>query len=152
MLKTKIRNHFTPFGLFIKNNWILILITEALVLASTIFGYSFLPFFRGIDKNIGITFVVLFTLTAIASLATNVHLFTKKKNINTDPNNTVRFYYFFSTLFVNGLILTIILIIVRAVNPNSQYLIQGFASILLLLIYFLIFGLTTYSGIIIKRK
>ena len=146
MLRKKLKQYFSPFGSFIKSNWKMVSIIQLLVLITSFSGYSTLPFLRAINPALGIVFAVIYTTSAITSFVlinkTITHYY-KSATIK-DEHDKIRFFYFFLTLILSGIIMTMILIIIRAINPDSQFLIQGFVGIALLLIYYLLFGFVIY--------
>ena len=139
-------------GHFLKANWLNILIIEILILCASLAGYSFTPFIRAINKWWGIVFAILFVIFSIASLILIFILFSKYDKQKEDKKNksNARFFFFVTVLIINGLIITIIMLIIRIINPNTQYLIQGLASILCLVFYYLLVGLTIFSNQILN--
>lgn len=144
---------FTSFVLMIKRCWKNIIIFELLFFAVTFFGYVCQPIYRGFNVGIGITFFILFIIFGILSL---VYLFIFLKNYDTKKiitsGNEDRFFFVLSSLFLNGLLMTIILLIIRTADPENELLIQGFFGLIILLVYFLSFIFVTYFNAIFTKE
>lgn len=141
--KNKVERDFVYFGRFIKDNWKKILLIEILLLVSTFSGYSCIP----LNKAFGIISMIVFIVSTIALFIITILVFKKHDNTelaSIDKENAIRFFFYFSSIFADGIILTCIFLIIKAVDPYSKFLIQGIAFITLAICLLLAFGFCIY--------
>lgn len=124
-----------------KNNIVWFLGTFLSTLFATIFGFAFTPFSRAINYQVGVAFLILFIFFGVVSyLFTLLLTFKLMKQLESKKDKlTYLFSIYFMFILFSFFVLTIMLLIVRAINPDTQLLIEGKNSILALTIYYLCF-------------
>lgn len=125
----------------LKKNWLLILISELLALACAIFSTLVLPFQRNQQKTASVLFILGYTITLILSIFLIWILFRKIKKeqeLTNKKANIFALVFYFSTILLISIIVTIIFVIIKLVNPNSIILVQGILSFILAIIGFLL--------------
>lgn len=135
------KNYFKQIYEISKKNNKLFLPCFLSTLLASFFGFAFTPFARAINYPLGITFLALFCFFgALSYLFTLLLTFKLMKQMESKKD---KLSYLFSIYFIfiifAFIILTIMLLIVRAVNPDTQLLIEGKNSIFALVIYYLCF-------------
>lgn len=132
-------NIFCEFINFIKKYWKFYLLSCFLVVASSFAGALFQPVMRGINKAVGIVLLILFVGLAVFSV---FYIWKKCRQITKEsPELHFSFLFYFSLVIISGIFITVFAIVVRAVNSDSKLIIEGFASMMALVSYYLVLGL-----------
>lgn len=125
----------------LKNNILLLLLDIIISFLCVCFAITILPLQRNNYASISIIFIVLYALTFIASIILSWVLFAKIKRTDSLEQKTKEKFaliFYFSTMLIVSLVITIIFLILRAVNPNSFLLTQGILSFVLTILFFVI--------------
>lgn len=125
---------------FFKTNKFKILISILLGVLAILFASFILPLQRHGYKTIYILFIILYSICFIVSIIFCILISLKLRLCKTMEQKTKEKFaliFYFGSLIILSVLLTIIFGIINAVNPGSIFLTQGILSICLVLGYYL---------------
>lgn len=142
-------NLFKDFVRFIKLNWKFFVLSNVFIVFSSFLAAIFEPIMRGINKAGGIVCLVAFVLLGTFSIVYNLIQIRKIDKNNNELN--YKFLYYFSSITISGIFITIFALTIRGIDSDSQLLIEGFGGLLSLLIFYLVFGIVLFSQTLLKE-
>ena len=129
-----------------RTNILIICTFELLVLTASIMCSIFLPLLRNNRIALGIVSLMLFVISATMSFILSRKI-TERLVRNKEMDSSI-FLFYFLTLFLIGTLITIVFLVVRCIDNKNFILTQGFATVLLLIVYYLLLGICFY----VKKK